>query len=49
MHLLDSRCHLPLVGVEGSRLRVGDSMEHQEAGKMYVFDDSFEHEVALEC
>ena len=31
------------MGVEGSRLRVGDSTERQEAGKMYVFDDSFEH------
>jgi len=38
------RIHLPLVGIEGSRLRVGKETRYQEAGKCYVFDDSFEHE-----
>lgn len=38
------RCHMPVLGVEGSRLRVGDDTREQEEGKCYVFDDSFEHE-----
>lgn len=42
------RLHLPLVGVKGSRLRVADETKYQEAGKCYVFDDSFEHEVFLQ-
>jgi aspartate beta-hydroxylase len=39
------RFHLPICGVEGSRLRVGDQIKEQENMKPYVFDDSFEHEV----
>uniref|UniRef100_A0A0G4HPH1 Aspartyl/asparaginy/proline hydroxylase domain-containing protein n=1 Tax=Chromera velia CCMP2878 TaxID=1169474 RepID=A0A0G4HPH1_9ALVE len=35
----------PLVGVEGTRMRVGDSWIYPEEGVPYVFDDSFEHEV----
>lgn len=38
------RFHLPLMGVKGSRMRVGDDTRQQEEGKAYVFDDSFEHE-----
>ena len=38
------RLHLPLVGVEGSRMRVGDEEIKPEAGKCFVFDDSFNHE-----
>ena len=38
------RFHLPLAGVSGSRMRVGDETRVQEEGKAYVFDDSFEHE-----
>ena len=39
------RFHLPLSGVEGSSLRVADQTKYLEAGKAYIFDDSFEHEV----
>ena len=38
------RFHLPLIGVKGSRMRVGNETREQEEGKAYVFDDSFEHE-----
>jgi len=38
------RFHLPLLGVEGSRLRAGNEIKELEVGKPYVFDDSFEHE-----
>jgi aspartate beta-hydroxylase len=38
------RFHLPLMGVSGSRMRVGNETRQQEEGKAYVFDDSFEHE-----
>lgn len=38
------RCHLPLTGVKGSRLRVGGDTREQAEGTCYVFDDSFEHE-----
>lgn len=38
------RFHLPLLGVEGSRLRVNDEIKHLKVGEAYVFDDSFEHE-----
>lgn len=38
------RFHLPLMGVNGSRMRVGDDTREQVEGKAYVFDDSFEHE-----
>ena len=37
------RFHTPLMGVSGSRLRVGDETREQEEGRAYVFDDSFEH------
>lgn len=35
------RFHLPLMGVKGSRMRVGDETREQQEGKAYVFDDSF--------
>lgn len=38
------RVHLPLTGVEGSRMRVADSVHEAHAGRALVFDDSFEHE-----
>lgn len=38
------RFHMPLIGVEGSQLRVGEEIRAQKAGSCYVFDDSFEHE-----
>lgn len=38
------RFHLPLFGIDGSRLRVHDQVKHLKAGEAYVFDDSFEHE-----
>lgn len=38
------RFHLPLMGVNNSRMRVDKETRQQEAGKAYVFDDSFEHE-----
>lgn len=38
------RFHLPLMGVSGSRMRVGEETKQQIEGKAYVFDDSFEHE-----
>ena len=38
------RFHLPLIGVKGSRMRVGDQTREQEEGKAYVFDDSFQHQ-----
>lgn len=38
------RFHLPLIGVEGSRLRVDTETRELQSGKPYVFDDSFEHE-----
>jgi len=38
------RLHFPLLGVDKSRLRVGEETKFQEAGKCYIFDDSFEHE-----
>lgn len=45
------RFHLPLTGVQGSYLRVGDEKRPLQEGKVnkyhmqgYVFDDSFEHE-----
>ena len=39
------RLHIPLLSVEGSKMRVADEIKEMEAGKAYVFDDSFEHEV----
>lgn len=38
------RCHLGLVTPKGGRLRVGDSTREWERGRVFVFDDSFEHE-----
>eukprot|EP00164_Ancoracysta_twista_P009761 GFYU01014525.1.p1 GENE.GFYU01014525.1~~GFYU01014525.1.p1 ORF type:complete len:368 (-),score=108.77 GFYU01014525.1:52-1155(-) len=38
------RVHLPLIGVEGSRLRVGDETIQPKAGKVHIMDDSYEHE-----
>ena len=38
------RFHLPLFGIDGSRLRVHDQVKHLKPGEAYVFDDSFEHE-----
>jgi hypothetical protein len=38
------RLHLPLSGVEGSRLRVGAETRAIVAQQPFVFDDSFEHE-----
>lgn len=39
---------MPICGVRNSRLRAGEVVVEQEAGKCYVFDDSFEHEVKHE-
>lgn len=38
------RIHLPLVGVEGARMRVGDETVDLEQDKCIIFDDSFNHE-----
>lgn len=38
------RFHLPLIGVKGSYLKVAGETRELQAGKGYVFDDSFEHE-----
>lgn len=38
------RVHLPLVGVEGARLRVGDETRHLVQDQCIIFDDSFNHE-----
>ncbi len=38
------RVHLPLVGVEGARMRVGDEIKHLQQDKCIIFDDSFNHE-----
>ena len=38
------RVHLPLVGVEGARLRAGDEIRNLEEGKCIIFDDSFNHD-----
>ena len=39
------RLELPLLGVEGTRFRVGDQTLTFTPGHIQVFDDSFEHEV----
>ncbi|MBL4619091.1 MAG: aspartyl/asparaginyl beta-hydroxylase domain-containing protein [Marinicaulis sp.] len=36
--------HLPLIVPEGCEIRVGDTMNAWEAGKIIGFDDSFQHE-----
>lgn len=38
------RVHLPLVGTEGAKMRVGDETRELEQGKCIIFDDSFNHE-----
>jgi len=38
------RCHLPLTGCKGAKLRVGDEFTNPEEKKLFVMDDSFEHE-----
>ena len=38
------RVHLPLVGAEGSELRVAEQHVTNVEGECMVFDDSFEHE-----
>lgn len=38
------RVHLPLVGVNGARMRVGDETVFLEQDKCIIFDDSFNHE-----
>ncbi|KAK3926130.1 Aspartyl/asparaginyl beta-hydroxylase [Frankliniella fusca] len=39
------RAHLGLVVPAGTELRVGEEKRSWQEGKMFVFDDSFEHEV----
>lgn len=41
------RLHIPLLNIEGSRMRVGDETKEMKE-ECYVFDDSFEHEVWYE-
>jgi len=36
--------HMPLVGAQGSELRVADQILRGREGECMVFDDSFEHE-----
>ena len=38
------RVHLPLVGAEGSELRVADNLVQNKNGEVFAFDDSFEHD-----
>ncbi len=38
------RIHLPILGTEGARMRVGDEVRYLEEGKCIIFDDSFNHE-----
>jgi aspartate beta-hydroxylase len=38
------RCHLPLTGCEGAKLRVADQYTTPTDHKLFVMDDSFEHE-----
>jgi aspartate beta-hydroxylase len=38
------RVHLPLIGTEGARMRVGDDVKTLEQDKCIIFDDSFNHE-----
>merc|ERR1712070_549043 len=39
------RAWLPICGLEGMRLRVGDTIVEPKAGKAFAWDHSFEHEV----
>jgi aspartate beta-hydroxylase len=38
------RLHLPVLGTEGAKMRVGDETRDLEEGKAFIFDDSFNHE-----
>jgi len=38
------RVHLPLIGTEGAKMRVGDETKYLEKDKCIIFDDSFNHE-----
>jgi len=38
------RCHLPLLGLEGARLHVGDEVITYNEGEAVVWDHSFRHE-----
>ena len=41
-------CHLPLIVPQdraGCRMRIGDRMQHWEEGRVFIFDDTREHEV----
>eukprot|EP00340_Litonotus_pictus_P006944 CAMPEP_0170516234 /NCGR_PEP_ID=MMETSP0209-20121228/2508_1 /TAXON_ID=665100 ORGANISM="Litonotus pictus, Strain P1" /NCGR_SAMPLE_ID=MMETSP0209 /ASSEMBLY_ACC=CAM_ASM_000301 /LENGTH=282 /DNA_ID=CAMNT_0010801043 /DNA_START=200 /DNA_END=1047 /DNA_ORIENTATION=+ len=38
------RIHIPLVNVDGSRIRVGDEVKYFKEGEAVIFDDSFNHE-----
>jgi aspartyl/asparaginyl beta-hydroxylase (cupin superfamily) len=38
------RCHLSIITPQGCRIRVGDETREWEQGKVFVFDDSFDHE-----
>lgn len=37
-------CHLPLIVPEGCGFRVGNDTRHWEKGKVWLFDDTIEHE-----
>ncbi len=37
-------CHLPLIVPQGCRFRVGNSVREWQRGKVWVFDDTLEHE-----
>lgn len=39
------RVHLPLLGVDGCRIRVGDQERTWQEGKAMIFSDAYEHEV----
>ena len=43
---LKLRCHFPLFVPEASFLRVAGEARPWQAGKMVIFDDSYEHEAA---
>ena len=38
------RMHLPLIGTEGARMRVGDDTINLVQDEAFIFDDSFNHE-----
>jgi aspartyl/asparaginyl beta-hydroxylase (cupin superfamily) len=40
------RLHLGLVAAVGAELRIGDETLEWREGRVFVFDDSFEHEVS---